>query len=352
MIDQDDSISESQHSSLGVIDETAQDWFLLLTSGEPNDLDRDRFAAWYEADPRHRAAYDELTELWTGIDDLRDAFAPPGHSKTSYRRRNRSANNTGSQQPLPPRRAFNTRRKRWRPLRIAMAVACLALLVVAIPHLTMTLRADYRTGVGEQARIDLPDGSIAWLNTDSAIAVDYSAANRQIRLLHGEAQFDVAKKPDRPFAVLANQGRSVALGTVYAVREDDDGAVVTVTEGKVEVSAPVGNGNRNGNAMLHAGQQVQYGAGVWPERIRHVDANAALAWRQGFVVIKNQPLSAALAEIDRYRTGRILLLADESRLEPVSARLAIETLDDGLAALAATQGLTMTRVTEYLVLLR
>ena len=349
-----DKRSDAQlHSRMSPIDETAQDWFLLLTSGEPNDLDRDRFAAWYEADPRHRAAYDELTELWTGIDNLRGAFAPPGHSKTSYRRRNRLANNAGNQQPLPPRRAFNTRRKRWRPLRIAMAVACLALLMVATPQLTMTLRADHRTGVGEQARIDLPDGSIAWLNTDSTIAVDYSAADRQIRLLHGEAQCKVMKDSKRPFAVMARRGQTTALGTVFAVRDDGDGTLVTVSEGTVEVVSPIDNRDPSAQtAMLAVGEQVHYAEGSPPGPVRQANLASATTWRDGFIAIRDLPFSDALAEIDRYRRGRIVLLADTDDLEPITARLSIAAIDDGLSALAATHGLRVTRVTGYLTIFR
>lgn len=62
--------------------------------------------------------------------------------------------------------------------------------------------SDHHTAVGEQARIELPDGSIAWLNTDTAIDVRYSENRREIVLLKGEAQFDVQKIPDRPKAYL------------------------------------------------------------------------------------------------------------------------------------------------------
>ena len=76
------------------------------------------------------------------------------------------------------------------------------------------------------------------------------------------------------------------------------------------------------------------------------------AWRDGVVAVEGLAFERALAEIDRYRPGRILLWTDGSALEPVTLRLSIAALDEGLDALAATHGLTVTRVTDYLVILR
>jgi transmembrane sensor len=219
--------------------------------------------------------------------------------------------------------------------------------------------SDHHTAVGEQSRIELPDGSIAWLNTDTAIDVRYSEGRREIALLQGEAQFDVQKNPNRPFVVSANVGQSTALGTIYAVRKNDDAVLVTVTEGSVEVVSPlakhensVSSSAAQGRVVLQHGEQTRYTAGAPPGAAEKAHTAVDLAWLKGFIVIRNQPLADALAEIDRYHPGRILLLADAEILEPVTARLAINSVDNGLDALAATQGLKVTRLTDYLVLIR
>ena len=340
------------------IDNAAQDWFLLMTSGAPTNEDRARFATWRQADPRHQAAYNELCAIWTGIDDLCDAFAPPGTASPSR------TPEIGESGPAPGRRdapvrtgsnggfGLNRRRALWGSL----VAACVALVIVTMPDVLVRLAADHRTGVGEQARVDLPDGSIAWLNTNTAIAVAYAGEHRHVSLLRGEAQFGVAQDAARPFSVMARAGVSTALGTVFSVRDDGAGAVVTVSEGTVTVASPVEDGNTPSQgtetARLNVDEQVRYREGAPPGPVRPADARSATAWRQGYVALNGMPLATALSEIDRYRRGRIVLLADTAGLEPVTARLSIAEIEDGLDALAATNGLTVTRLMGYLAIVR
>ena len=341
------------------IDDAAQDWFLLLTSGDPTEDDRARFETWYTADPRHTAAYDELSTLWADIDDLRGAFAPPGAPETIPPNLRPHANGDGrparkNGAPMPGR-VNGVRFGRRQAFFGGLVAACMALLVVMSPQILMQLRADHITGVGEQARIDLPDGSVVWLNTDTAIAVAYTDGRRDISLLQGEAQFEVAKDAARPFAVLARRGRSTALGTVFAVRDDGGGAVVAVSEGQVELVSPIDRSNAATmaeTAVLTVGERVRYAEGAAPGPVRRADPAAMTAWRDGFIAIRDLPLSDALAEIDRYHPGRIVLMADSDGFEPVTARLSIAAIDDGLDALAATHGLGVMRLTGYLFVVR
>lgn len=310
------------------IDAAAQDWFLLMTSGDPTEDDHAFFNAWLAADPRHQAVYDELSALWDGIGDLNEAFVgadtrPAAHHPYASRRN-----------PV---------------LWGGLAAACVAVLFLVSPNLAVQITADHRAGVGEQTRIELPDGSIAWLNTDTAISVDYRTESRRIGLLRGEALFDVAKDAGRPFSVMAHNGRSTALGTVFAVRDDGAGVVVTVSEGTVEVASPLTGGE---TVILRARDQVRYREGAAPSAVHRVAFPAATQWREGFIAIEGLPLDDAISEIDRYRPGRIVLLADADRLDKVTARLAISSIDDGLDALAATHGLSVTRLTDYLVIVR
>ena len=344
--------------SRDVIDEAAQDWFLLMTSGAPTEEDRQRLRAWQAADPRHQAAYDELRALWADIDGLHDAFAPPEAASpqrpTQRGEGQRPRRSMGAH--AGPRRRGVFRVGRRQITGVGLAAACVALVVATAPDLVTRLFADHVTGVGEQARVELPDGSVAWLNTDTAISVHYAAGRRQISLLQGEALFEVAKDATQPFAVMAREGRSTALGTVFSVRDDGGGAVVTVSEGTVEVASPIGDGGAStlnaGTAVLDLGEQVHYAEGAPPGAVRSVDPSRVTAWRDGFIAIREMPLADALIEIDRYRPGRIVLLADPEGFQPVTARLSVASVDSGLDALAATHGLTVTRLTDYLVLVR
>ncbi|WP_375595436.1 FecR domain-containing protein [Algihabitans albus] len=332
------------------IDAAAQAWFWLLSSGNATAADRAGFAAWQDADPRHRAVYEELCLLWADIDELREAFAaPPGPASLPENRRRPAAPRAGGFASRLGRRAVL-----WGGVAAALAIAA----VFAAPQLSLRYQADHLTAVGEQARVVLPDGSLAWLNTATALAVDYGEERRTVTLLRGEAQFEVAEDAERPFDVLAQAGRSRALGTVFAVRDLGSGATVTVAEGLVEVVSPAPRAPRSGGArsggrvLLSAGRQVDYREGEGPGEVRTVSAAAMTAWRDGVVAVEGLAFERALTEIDRYRPGRILLWADAGALQPVTARLSLAALDEGLDALAATHGLSVTRVTDYLVILR
>tara|TARA_B100000965_G_scaffold12060_1_gene9182 strand:+ start:832 stop:1779 length:948 start_codon:yes stop_codon:yes gene_type:complete len=311
------------------IDDAAQDWFLRLREGDMTTAERQAFEAWRAADPRHARAYDEVADLWRDMAPLNPMFA--------------------EERAIP---ANDNRARRW--VLGGLIAACLALVVAgAAWDLPLRLQADSFTDVGEQREVTLPDGSVAFLNTDTAIAVDFSGPRRRITLLKGEALFQVTKNPNRPFDVEAKDGRARAVGTAYAVRAIGDHVQVMVTEGTVRVSAPIGGGQESG-VVLNAGDQVAYRQGGAPETVVHhaPDAMPGLAWRRGMIVLEAVPLGEAFSEIDRYRPGKILLLADVAKTQPVTARVAISSLDGGIRALAATHGLSVTQVTDYLMIVR
>ncbi len=243
-------------------------------------------------------------------------------------------------------------RWRWGSTIAGLVVACVLIFVFApaMVRLPTRLFADHGTAIGQQRTIALPDGSIAYLNTDTAIDVSFSDRRRVVKLLHGEALFEVSKDGARPFDVLALGGRATAVGTAYAVGIADGRATVTVTEGVVRVTSP--DGSFDGPSTLTAGQQVSYRRGSAPQAVLTLDAEAATSWRLGAIAIRNLPLADALAEIGRYRPGRIVLLGDGARYAPVTARLSLADIDGGIDALAATHGLTVTRLTDFLLIVR
>lgn len=307
------------------IGDAAQEWLLLFATGEPTADDLRRFDAWRTADPRHAAAYDEARDLWNDVGDLHQAFAAP-----------------------PRRQAARPARRRLLAAGGLLAAGILVAVVAGAP-LWRSLLADHRTAVGQQTMVTLPDGSTAWLNTDSAIDVAFDDARRRVTLLRGEALFDVVKDPARPFDVAAVDGRTTAVGTSFAVRDLDEAATVTVVEGAVRVTSPAGTG---AGTLVEAGQQLAYRRGQAPDAARTVDPNDATAWRRGTIAIRDRSLPDALREIERYRPGRIVLLGDTTRFQPVTARIALRDIDGGIAALAATHRLQVVHVTDYLVILR
>lgn len=345
----DPSNSPSPDRAPADIDAAAQDWLLRQAAGPLTPAELARFQAWRDADPRHRAVYDEVAALWADVGPLEHAFAPRGQGSVP----------AGKRLPARTSRGRSTFRELWRrlaPMAAGLAAACALVFVLGptVSHLPARLLADHSTIAGEQRSVVLPDGSVALLNTDSAIDVAYSDRRRVVTLLQGEAWFEVRKDSERPFDVVAVQGRTTAVGTAFAVRDDAGSASVTVTEGVVSVTSPdvAAAASSDATVLLKAGEQVTYPRGAAPGPVRSVDPALPTAWRHGVIAIRDRPLAEALAEIGRYREGRIVLLDDASRYGPVTARLALRDIDGGIDALAATYGLSVTRVTDWLLIVR
>jgi transmembrane sensor len=319
-----------------MLSHTAREWVVRLASGRITAGELHQFKIWLAEDPSHHQAFERERTFWQQLDRLEDAVAWNQESQEVWNRTERG-------------RSFQN----VRPLRTAiiggLTAACLALVFV-YQDIKILLLADHHTVVGEQQTVTLPDGGLAYLNTDSAIAVSYHADERRIDLLQGEAFFEVVPNKEKPFRVAANGGVAQAVGTAFVVHTHDRRTMVTVTEGTVAVSSGHGRDqDRLSPVAVRQGERTVYRQGEAPRSAEAVDSASAVEWVQGNIVINGLPFAEAMAELDRYRPGRIVLLADLSHAKPVSGRFTLGGIDEAIAAFAATQGFTVMRVTDYLI---
>ncbi len=309
--------------------DAAAEWFARLRHHAVSDEDRAAFEAWREADPAHAEAYREMERLWAGLDQIERPA--PGRDRGDPAR-----TATIGQAPLRRRLAL----RRFAIAASVAALACVGAYGLAPPGLL----ADHRTGFGEQREIVLQDGSTAHLNTASALTVEFTSGSRRVVLQAGEAYFEVAKDSARPFIVEAGSGRIEALGTAFSVRLADDAVEVIVTESRVAVSAPGQDSKR-----LAAGQGLRFSDSGLGE-VAEVDAATALAWRRGRMVFDNQPLGEVLAELARYRQGRILVLDPEVESLPVTGSFSIADTNAALNTIERILPLRLRRFGDLLVL--
>jgi transmembrane sensor len=160
------------------------------------------------------------------------------------------------------------------------------------------------TGTGEIRRLPMEDGSIAAINTQSAIRVAMSEKQRTVELVKGEVWFKVAKNPERPFTVAAGDARVQAVGTAFSVRRRDNGAEVLVTEGTVKAWL---NGAGRPAVILKAGDRTFIGkaeAAVYhaPEVVDNT-----LAWREGKIALAGKTLSDVADDYNRYNRTQIVI---------------------------------------------
>ena len=221
----------------------ASDWIARL-NGAHDQRDRAAFEQWYRADPDHAATYDRLSAL----------FAAAGHA--------RPVPGTGPVRLSPSRSAPSPR------CRYALAALAAAGIVVILGFAVLGARetvssaqggvqvAVFAATSGESRLVALVDGSEVLLSPGSELDVDIDGKERRLRLRRGEGRFTVAHEA-RPFVVAAEGTEVVARGTQFVVSLTPEGTLVSLIEGRVEVSyASPGDGDERRIASQEPGQRL------------------------------------------------------------------------------------------------
>jgi transmembrane sensor len=300
------------------IEVQASRWAVRLDAGPLTAEERAALETWVAADRRHHGALVRARAAWLDADRL--AALSGGRLSASV------AEAEPREQAAKP----TSRSRRM------LAVAAVILLVVAAAAGTYISRSPlagqtYASEIGEVRNIRLPDGSELTLNTNTLAAVRFREHERDVSLTHGEALFKVAHDTRRPFIVYANDIEIKAVGTAFMVRVDDARVDVTVTEGTVEVTRPGTSVQR-----LSAGQRALVASGASRTEIQPVDdqtLDRQLAWREGMLSFAGEPLSSAVAEINRYSRKPIYIDSPALAAQPV---IGIFHASDAAAFAAAT----------------
>lgn len=178
------------------------------------------------------------------------------------------------------------------------AVTVASGLLLAIGWLDPVISTDrLHTAIGQQATVQLKDGSEVILNTHTVVVAEQHLRSRQLHLQQGEALFKV-KHEWRPFTVYANQTEIMDIGTVFNVRHSPQGAIITVVEGSVEVRT------LQEARLLTKDMSVNTQAGTITD-YRCTSTNSATAWQHGRLMFDAKPLTEVVAELQRYHAGPI-----------------------------------------------
>lgn len=286
--------------SLESIKEAAARWVHRMDSGL-SDLEEQEFEAWLEADPRHSDVLAEHQALWKRLGTLSAAAegTQPNRNRYAYSRRPASVLHFIT--PLVAAAAavafgFFV----WQSQQVAPAPAALPLPARVVQQ-------------------TLPDGSIVELNRGAEISVNYTATERRVALLRGEASFEVAKNKDVPFIVAAGGAEFRAVGTAFNVRYDSNKIELTVTEGRVQVATPTALAAGPSAApfpILEVGETttVSLTAPVVVPQIAKLTAaemDTRLAWQPRLLDFDDAPL-ATIVEVFNERNPVRLVIRDPS----------------------------------------
>jgi transmembrane sensor len=304
----------------------ARAWWVRVDSGMMTASEQVVFDAWLNTNPLHQDAFDQVNYLWLELDGLKEQFVP-----------------LLPVQAAKPRRLVN-----WQWGMTAIATCCL-LLMLCNP-MTLWLRADMATDIGEMRTEVLADGSTVLLNSESALSVAITSTSRQLTLLKGEALFTVSPDPTRPFQVHAGNGTITALGTAFNVHYNHDSTEITVTEHSVAVNLDQSSATNPPPIVVASGQQVFYTKDRVSD-IKTVDAHIATAWERGKLIFQEKPLGEVIAELNHYHRGYFLISDPQITQRRVNGVFSTDKPIAAFNAIEQSLHLHSNRISHYLVLL-
>lgn len=315
-------------------EDTARDqataWVVRLTSGRATAEDAAALRRWCDDDAVHRQAFAEARLLWQTLGPAAQEIALRGHAEASR-----------SHGRLLGRRAV---------IGGALAASAAVAWCGWRPPLHLwpsldELRADYRTATGEQRQLALTAGVSVLLNTQTSIGVrPLPAGGRGIDLITGEAAVTASAPAAAPFVVTAAGGRASATSARFDIRRDGATVRVTSRDGDVEVA------HRDRAVTVTSGYQVAYdGSGLGA--VLPVELAVATAWQHGMLIFRHEPFDHVVAEVNRYRPGRIIVLDDALGRRDVVASFHLDRIGEVVGNLEHAFGARPTFLPGGIVLL-
>ena len=323
---------------LDTITDEAALWFVRAQDPDFSAADRKELASWLAGSAEHVREYlsvaavrhdireaaasydvDELVELARTASDDQNVVALLGPDLSAP---------LGVDDVIDPADtdvAVGGKTRRRRSVLWATAASVvLATIVGAFAYVQLTAPDPdlYTTGVGEQVSFPLDDGSVVTLNAQSILRVAYSDEFRDIRLVAGEAMFDVEKDPHRPFRVITDRAVIQAVGTQFNVRNRGGDTTVTVVEGIVDVQTAPGPTALPGSVAqlpvpddrppviaqptrLEVGQQARVNGGE--VAVFETNVQKATSWRERRLVFEAWALEDVVTEFNLYNDQRFVI---------------------------------------------
>jgi len=296
-------MTESTDDQLDRINTEAAEWVIRRGGDELTMEEQQSSEIWRSVSPLHEAAFCRASSLWSDLD-------------------------------------VGGRKKRSRQRQTATHVAAAGIFVLVLGVGMSWLEparwfADYTTSTGEIRTVQLNDGSLAELDTHAALTLRYTANERRVIVVGGQAYFTVAPVSEtehRPFVVDAAGGTATALGTQFMVARDGSDVDTTVTEHTVRVAREDRDGILR-SVVVSEGQSVHFGRSGLSDP-HAVSTTTLTAWRTGQLVFDNEPLSDVIARLNRYRHGRIVLAKRSLASRRVSGVFACEDIEGALTTIS------------------
>jgi transmembrane sensor len=247
-------------------------WLARLCADRRDAADEEGFKAWLAASPENAAAFEAIDRIWDGLgglSELEDVAQMPRQHRISRR--------------------------------LLLAGAGLATAGATTFYAFRPASArTFETGVGEQKRVTLEDGSGLFLDAQTKVSLSFSETVRSALMPYGRANFQVAFDANRPFVVEAAQRRIVADHCDFDVRCDGERVQVVLIRGEADVHPEK---TASPSTRLRSGERMIAVAGV--EKFDRPKLAPLVAWHDGYEIFESTRLEEAVAEMNRYSDTKI-----------------------------------------------
>ncbi len=335
----------------------ACEWLARMDGGELSELEKSELNKWVRKSDNNKKELERLAIIWDSIEDanLENVKFDVSNSELDQLHIN------------------TIEQSRKSKFKIFMSIAaslmlCISLgLIMHFHNLAQfkSTNGKYETGIGDQQTVELADGSEIRLNTNTLVEVNYYDGKRNIHLYKGEAHFNVAHDPDKPFTVKARKGDVRALGTIFSVRVKNDRVNVIVEEGKVRIRANERSNQLEdatlttidenldkeekslmvvanaGNSVVFDEQEIE---SIIEEEKEVIERK--FSWRQGMLAFDDEPLSDVIEEVSRYTSNKIIIADPNIRSLRVGGYYPIGKIQAIFDALELNLGLHVNQVDE------
>lgn len=309
------------------ITDEAAEWWVRLRADDLRREEREQFVDWLRESHVHVAEMLRIAQIHGALESF-TRWARIATDGSIDEANVVPLRNDGSTVSAEAR----SRSKTW----IGAIAAGLSALAIAAAWILTDLNAHtIKTERGERREVALADGSLLQVSPESKLRVSLDEDERRITLYRGATLFRVARDPKRPFIVRADQTVVRAVGTAFGVERRDQGVVVTVSEGRVEVedtrltnnkTAPEKQGSVSTPArplMLVAGEQIAVprtrdALTTHKTLVRQVDTARELAWAEGRLVFESDTIADIIEEFNRYNRVQLHVTDDALARRPIS----------------------------------
>lgn len=287
------------------------DLIVAFLAGSASSEEREQLLAWVKESPENKEHFRLTRQAWlVAMTGQKDKF--DSRKQQAFDHFHRRISSTAYKQRGGLTISLTARRLMGRA-----AVAAVALCIGAGVGLWLDARITEQRLIassyaieaprGAIIRVELPDGSTAWLNADSRLSYDggFGVTNRDVRL-NGEGYFEVAKLGhDMPFRVGADEVLVEVLGTKFDVSSyaNDPDIVVTLTQGSVSLTAD------GISTLLHPGEIASYNRANGETTVRPMGEEAPY-WQTGKLNFDNSSLLQITRVLERAYNVRFEVKTD------------------------------------------